>query len=63
MVQVDGVEWWDVPAVADYLGVETNTVRAYLAREQMPAATKFGNSPMWRREDIEAWREPGRRRQ
>lgn len=55
MVQVDGVEWWSVPEVAAYLDCKPNTVRAYLARGQMPESTKFGNSPMWRREEIEAW--------
>lgn len=63
MVDVGGVEWWSVADVAAYLGgIEDSTVRAYLARGQMPEATVFGGSPMWRRDVIEAWREPGRRR-
>lgn len=59
MVDAGGIEWWSVADVAAYLGVEQSTVRAYLAREQMPAATQFGGSPMWRRDVIEAWRPRG----
>lgn len=42
--------------VAARLGVTTSTVRAYLAREQMPAASgRIGRTPYWEPEAIEPW--------
>jgi predicted DNA-binding transcriptional regulator AlpA len=42
--------------VAHRLGVTTSTVRAYMAREQMPAATgRIGRTPYWAPDDIEPW--------
>lgn len=55
MVVVDGTEWWDTAAVADYLGIQPDTVAAYRARGQMPEPTNFGRTPMWRRDVIETW--------
>lgn len=47
---------WTVPEVAHRLGLSTSTVRAYLARGQMPAATgHLGRTPWWSSDDIEAW--------
>lgn len=62
MVADDDDEWMSTEDVAAYLGIKPNSVSAYLTREQIPAPTYFGGSPMWRRTTIEAWREPGRRR-
>lgn len=42
--------------VAALLGVAEATVRAYLARDQMPAPiVRLGRTPVWSREQIEAW--------
>jgi predicted DNA-binding transcriptional regulator AlpA len=42
--------------VALRLGVGHSTVRAYLARQQMPAATgRIGRTPWWAPEAIEPW--------
>ena len=45
-----------VDAVAALLGVSESTVRAYLARRQMPEPLlRLGRVPVWSREQIEAW--------
>jgi predicted DNA-binding transcriptional regulator AlpA len=42
--------------VADWLGVTTSTVRAYMAREQMPQPSgHFGRTPFWVPADIDPW--------
>lgn len=42
--------------VAHLAGISASTVRAYLAREQMPPATgKIGRTPYWEPEAIEPW--------
>jgi DNA-binding transcriptional MerR regulator len=42
--------------IAEALGVEPSTVRAYNAREQMPRPTgHVGRTPYWTPEDIEPW--------
>lgn len=42
--------------VAARLGVTPSTVRAYNARQQMPAPTgHVGRTPYWAPEDIEPW--------
>lgn len=61
-VEIDGVEWWDRGDVAAYLDIEPDSVGAMRSRGLMPDPTHFGRTPMWRRDVIEAWREPGRRR-
>lgn len=62
VVEADGIEWWDRDQIAAYLGVSVHTVGAYRSRGQMPDPVYFGRTPMWRRDVIEAWRPPGRRR-
>jgi predicted DNA-binding transcriptional regulator AlpA len=51
--------------VAALLGVAEPTVRAYLARRQMPEPlVRLGRTPVWSRDQIEAWqatRRPRRR--
>lgn len=45
-----------VDGVAALLGVREATVRAYLARRQMPEPlVRLGRAPVWSREQIEAW--------
>lgn len=42
--------------VATRLGVRESTVRAYMARGQMPAPSgRLGRTPYWRPRDIEPW--------
>lgn len=42
--------------VAQLAGISHSTLRAYLAREQMPAASgRLGRTPYWEREAIEPW--------
>ncbi len=51
-----------IDAVAELLGVTPSTVRAYLARGQMPEPlVRVGGSPLWSRPVIERWL-PTRRR-
>lgn len=53
---------WDVAAVAAELGVKPATVRAYMARGQMPTPDgRIGGSPWWFEETIIEWI-PTRRR-
>lgn len=48
---------WTVGDVADYLDVRTSTVRAYVARGQMPAPDgRIGRTPWWRAATIRGWR-------
>ena len=45
-----------VADVAARLGVRESTVRAYMARGQMPAPSgRLGRTPYWRPQDIEPW--------
>lgn len=55
MVELEGGEWWDRAAVAAFIGVQPDSVSAYLSKEQMPVATYFGRTPMWRPEVIKEW--------
>lgn len=49
---------WDLPTVAEYLGVRPGTVRSYLARGQMPLPDmRFGRSSVWRAKTIKDWHE------
>lgn len=51
-------EQWTVPQVADHLGVSQSTVRAYLAREQMPAPDgRVGRTAWWWADTIREWRQ------
>lgn len=58
-------EWWTVSDIADYLGVETNTVSTYRARGQMPDADQqIGRTRVWKPRRIIDWHSnrPGRGR-
>ncbi|PPK90836.1 helix-turn-helix protein [Kineococcus xinjiangensis] len=49
-------DWWSTEDVAGYLGISTSTVRAYLARRQMPEPTrKIGRMALWRPDDVRDW--------
>ena len=52
---------WSVGEVAEYLGVQRSTVRAYAARQQMPAPDgRIGATPWWHSTTVTAWRAPHR---
>ena len=49
-------DWWTTDDVATFLGVTTSTVRAYLAREQMPAPDRrIGRMTLWTPNTIRDW--------
>jgi hypothetical protein len=49
-------DWWTTRDVATYLDVAPSTVRAYVARGQMPVADRrIGREPVWRPETIQRW--------
>lgn len=49
-------DWWTTQDVASYLEVAPSTVRAYVARGQMPAADRrIGREPVWRPATIRRW--------
>lgn len=49
-------DWWTTEDVAAALGVASSTIRAYLARDQMPAADRtMGKMRLWRPETIREW--------
>lgn len=51
-------DWWSTDDVASYLGVGTSTVRAYVARQQMPQPDRrIGRMQLWKPATIRAWHE------
>jgi hypothetical protein len=49
-------ELWTTDDVARFLGVESVTVRAYLARGKMPAPDqKYGVTNLWKPTTIKKW--------
>lgn len=49
-------DWWTTENVATALGVSASTIRAYVARNQMPAPDRtMGNMRLWRPETIRKW--------
>lgn len=49
-------DWWTTAEVAAYLQISTSTVRAYLARNQMPPPDRhFGKVGVWRPSTIQEW--------
>lgn len=49
-------DWWTTNDVAAYLNVSTSTIRAYLARNQMPAPDRrMGRMTLWQPETIRTW--------
>ncbi len=56
-------DWWTTEDAATFLGVTTSTLRAYLARKQMPPPSRrMGRMTLWRPEEIRRWSatRPGR---
>ncbi len=54
---------WSVGEVAEHLGVQASTVRAYVARREMPEPDgRVWRTPWWRDTTIIAWQQgrPGR---
>lgn len=54
---------WSVGEVAEYLGVQASTVRAYVARREMPEPDgRVWRTPWWWDTTIIAWQQgrPGR---
>lgn len=53
-------EQWGVADVAAHLGVRPGTVRAYVARGQMPPPDgRLGRTPWWWAASIQEWTRPG----
>lgn len=49
-------DWWTTENVATALGVSASTIRAYVARNQMPAPERtIGNMRLWRPATIRKW--------
>lgn len=49
-------DWWTTENVATALGVSASTIRAYLARNQMPAPDRtIGKMRLWRPDTIRNW--------
>jgi predicted DNA-binding transcriptional regulator AlpA len=56
-------DWWTTRDVASYLEVSPSTIRAYVARGQMPAADRrIGREPVWRPATIRKWQSQRPRR-
>jgi DNA-binding transcriptional MerR regulator len=56
-------DWWTTGDVASYLNVTPSTIRAYVARGQMPDADRrIGREPVWRPETIRKWQRQRPRR-
>lgn len=61
-------DWWTTDDVATFLDVRASTIRAYVARDQMPQADRLiGRVRVWRPDTIRKWHEsrprPGKRAQ
>jgi predicted DNA-binding transcriptional regulator AlpA len=51
-------DWWSTEDVATYLSVNASTVRAYVARQQMPQPDRhIGRMQLWRPETIQEWQQ------
>ena len=49
-------DWWTTQDVAAFLKVAPSTIRAYVARGQMPSADRrIGREPVWRPATIRNW--------
>ncbi len=50
--------------VADYLGLSVRTIHTYRRHGRMPEARMIGTTPVWTRQQIDAWQaaRPGRGR-
>jgi hypothetical protein len=49
-------DWWTTRDVAAFLNIAPSTIRAYVARGQMPGADRrIGREPVWRPATIREW--------
>lgn len=49
-------DWWTTQDAAAFLGVSASTLRAYLARQQMPRPDRrMGRMALWRPITIREW--------
>jgi anti-sigma factor RsiW len=49
-------DWWTTRDVASFLNIAPSTIRAYVARHQMPEADRrIGREPVWRPATIRKW--------
>jgi len=49
-------DWWSTEDVAVYLDISTSTIRAYVARHQMPQPDRYiGRTRLWRPATIQTW--------
>jgi hypothetical protein len=56
-------DWWTTRDVATFLNVTPSTIRAYVARGQMPEADRrIGREPVWRPATIRKWHDQRPRR-
>ncbi|MGL5827776.1 MAG: helix-turn-helix transcriptional regulator [Nocardioides sp.] len=61
--QPPSTDWWTTDDVATFLDVSPSTVRAYMARGQMPESDRrMGRLPLWRPASIRRWHEQRPRR-
>ena len=50
------VDWWTTRDVAAFLDIAPSTIRAYVARGQMPQADRrIGREPVWKPATIRQW--------
>jgi predicted DNA-binding transcriptional regulator AlpA len=50
-------DWWTTRDVAAFLDIAPSTIRAYVARRQMPPADRrIGREPVWKPDTIREWR-------
>ena len=56
MAEALPTDWWTTRDVAAFLNVAPSTIRAYVARGQMPEADRrIGREPVWRPATIRKW--------
>jgi predicted DNA-binding transcriptional regulator AlpA len=52
----DRVHWWTTQDVASFLGIAPSTVRAYIARDQMPKPhRRMGRMTLWLPQTVRTW--------
>ena len=56
MAEALPTDWWTTRDVATFLNVAPSTIRAYVARGQMPSADRrIGREPVWHPATIRKW--------
>jgi predicted DNA-binding transcriptional regulator AlpA len=49
-------DWWTTKEVAQFLGIEEVTVRAYVTRHKMPQPDAYvGSTKLWQQQTIKEW--------